>query len=430
MRGHIDKLSQDGISGWVVDPSTPTHRINVKVELAGTPIAYTIADNHRSDLVKHLNTDGEHGFHISDVKRLGVNDQNIQHVEIFGQTANGGWHPLKRPASSTPPKNQYQSFDDAEGASKSADKLAALRLDQLPNRHSQTTPLKGLSVLDLGCNEGFFCGEALRQGAKRVVGIDAGPNIIKRAKERFPEGDFRSGSWWDLPDEKFDVIFFLSAIHYEGNQRRFLDKLAQHLTPTGTLVLECGTSDSNEKTWATVKRWDGIMRYPSHRMLTENLLHAYSAERKGDSVIQSGDPVPRSVYHANLKKSSVMVFSGGSKAGASAAVAELISKGITVFDTDNMLAEILNSPRYDWTALKADLLREANTKPEGERDFAHVIASLNHIQQFAELVALEAPTEGGFSIIDGNVLRHPALHTAVIEKLTTSGLSVLSVTGG
>ena len=86
---------------------------------------------------------------------------------------------------------QYQSFDDAKGGSKSGEKLKALRLPQLRRTgHSEATPLRGLSVLDIGCNEGFFCGDALQQGARRVVGIDMNKGFLERARKRFPDGEF------------------------------------------------------------------------------------------------------------------------------------------------------------------------------------------------------------------------------------------------
>lgn len=47
-------------------------------------------------------------------------------------------------------KKSYQSFPDQAGGSHSFDKLTQLRLP----------PLAGRSFLDVGCNEGFFCGFA------------------------------------------------------------------------------------------------------------------------------------------------------------------------------------------------------------------------------------------------------------------------------
>ena len=195
-----------------------------------------VADQPRPDVGKALGTGGEHGFRFGS---LSLSPKEVDRVVIQARPGpEHDWKPVKRRARRR--AGQYQSFDDAKGGSKSTEKLKALALPQLKNRHSEATPLQGLSVLDIGCNEGFFCGEALRQGARRVVGIDMNNGFLERARKRFPEAEFRHGSWWDLPDEKFDVIFFLSAIHYEPRQRALLEKLASHLTPTGTLMLECG----------------------------------------------------------------------------------------------------------------------------------------------------------------------------------------------
>jgi hypothetical protein len=52
---------------------------------------------------------------------------------------------------------QYQSFPGVKGASESLAKLRALRLPSL----------QGKRFLDVGCNEGFFCGYARFDGAVR-----------------------------------------------------------------------------------------------------------------------------------------------------------------------------------------------------------------------------------------------------------------------
>ena len=72
---------------------------------------------------------------------------------------------------------QYQSFPDAAGDSRTLDKLKALRLPDLA----------GKSFLDVGCNEGFFCGFARFLGAGRVVGVDHSEQFIARARVRFPD---------------------------------------------------------------------------------------------------------------------------------------------------------------------------------------------------------------------------------------------------
>ena len=99
---------------------------------------------------------------------------------------------------------QYQSFPDVPGDSHTLDKLKAL---QLPD-------LRGRSFLDVGCNEGFFCGFASYQGASRVLGVDHTAGFVERARRRFPACEFLCTDWNHLPDERFDVILLASALHY------------------------------------------------------------------------------------------------------------------------------------------------------------------------------------------------------------------------
>ncbi len=94
----------------------------------------------------------------------------------------------------------YQNFWNRKGGSDSSGKLQALKL---PN-------LEGKSLLDIGCNEGFFCMEAKKRGAARVVGIDRGAEFIEAAKKRAPEIDFRCQTWETLPEGPFLLADFLA----------------------------------------------------------------------------------------------------------------------------------------------------------------------------------------------------------------------------
>src|SRR3954451_2624267 len=42
--------------------------------------------------------------------------------------------------------------------------------------------LRGKSVLDIGCNAGFYAIEMKRRGAERVVGIDSDPGYLAQAR--------------------------------------------------------------------------------------------------------------------------------------------------------------------------------------------------------------------------------------------------------
>jgi len=94
--------------------------------------------------------------------------------------------------------------------------------------------MSGLSVLDIGCNEGFFAFEAERRGADRVVALDksreaaAKFDLIKRALGSRVE--FRRIKLTNLvPREsgQFDLVFFLSVFHHLRHPLMVLDHVAE-----------------------------------------------------------------------------------------------------------------------------------------------------------------------------------------------------------
>ncbi|MCE9670741.1 DUF1698 domain-containing protein [Myxococcus stipitatus] len=50
--------------------------------------------------------------------------------------------------------------------------------------HAFPSDLRGKSVLDIGCNGGFYSIEMKRRGAARVVGIDSDARYLAQALER------------------------------------------------------------------------------------------------------------------------------------------------------------------------------------------------------------------------------------------------------
>lgn len=186
---------------------------------------------------------------------------------------------------------QYQSFPDAAGDSRTVDKLKALRLPCL----------EGKSFLDVGCNEGFFCGFARFAGARRAVGIDHSTLFLGRARRRFPECEFVLGDWGKLPRGPFDVVLLASALHYADDQEALIRRLIDLLAPDGVLVLELGLVNSRRSEWRDVKRGDDVRRFPSMKKL-EEILSPYAWKWLGPSVDQSGDPVKRHVVHVSRRR--------------------------------------------------------------------------------------------------------------------------------
>lgn len=186
---------------------------------------------------------------------------------------------------------QYQSFPGTPGSSRSLEKLRALCLPALG----------GKSFLDVGCNEGFFCGYARWDGASRSVGIDRNAASISRARQRFPDCEFLRQSWERLPPGPFDVILLASALHYAADQPALINALMAALAPGGTLVLEVGVHASEKSEWVKVKRGIDERWFPSHPKLREVLRH-FAWNVVGKSVMQRGDPVPRLVVHVRHRK--------------------------------------------------------------------------------------------------------------------------------
>jgi SAM-dependent methyltransferase len=318
----------------------------------------------------------------------------------------------------------YQNFD-GKGDSKSQEKLNALRLQDLAilSRRSIEKPLAGLSVLDIGCNEGFFCIEAIKQGAERVVGIDQSAKFIESARARCPSATFIQGSWWEIPHETFDVIFFLSAIHYEPEQRRLLERLRQALKPGGVLILECGVAtDQAGSRWYTVKRADGPKRYPTEALLKNELLRNYAVRFVGPSVRQSGDPVPRYVYYCWSKDGTALLIAASGGRGKSNLAAEFERRGIPTYDTDSVLYRLVTDAHYAWSPLQAILKKEYGAGPFDWGRLAVFLVEQNLQEHLAEVIAGECAAEADVFCIEGDALRHPSILERVAERLKTKNV--------
>ena len=224
---------------------------------------------------------------------------------------------------------KYQTFDDQQGASDSPAKLKALRLPAL----------RGKSFLDLGCNEGYFCIEAKRQGAKRIVGIDANAEFIARAKARAPDIDFRCQSWDTLPDEEFDVILLASALHYAKDQADLLNRIHGCLTETGMLVVEAGIARESGKRWVETPRKVGSVVYPTHGLMLD-LLSRYAVKEIGPSVKQSGDPARRVVFHCRRFRPILVMLTGKPYSGKSVFARELENVGVHILCVDDFVREL------------------------------------------------------------------------------------------
>lgn len=243
---------------------------------------------------------------------------------------------------------QYQSFPDAAGDSRTLDKLKALHLPSLA----------GKRFLDVGCNEGFFCGYAAFDGAARVVGIDASAAYIARARRRFPACEFLQQGWEELPEGPFDVILLASALHYAEDQPALVAALVERLAQDGILVLELGIASSPRDEWVRVERGIDQRHFPTMPLL-RRVLKDYAWKWMGPSVAQAGDPVARHVIHVSRPRPVAYLLMQPPAFGKTSIAGRLFPKaGVRVVSGDETIASIAKGERAAPEALKSLLSRD------------------------------------------------------------------------
>lgn len=110
-------------------------------------------------------------------------------------------------------------------------------------QHAIPQDLKGASVLDVGCNAGFYSIEMKRRGADRVVGIDS--SDVYLAQARFAtevcgvEVELRNLSVYEVEQlhERFDLVLFMGVIYHLRHPLLALDLLHEYVVGD-TLVFQ------------------------------------------------------------------------------------------------------------------------------------------------------------------------------------------------
>ena len=103
--------------------------------------------------------------------------------------------------------------------------------------------LRGKTVLDIGCNAGFYSLEMKRRGADRVVAIDSDPAYLAQARfateVNGAEIEFRELDVYrvDQLHEKFDLVLFMGVLYHLRHPLLALDLLWEHVVGE-TLVFQ------------------------------------------------------------------------------------------------------------------------------------------------------------------------------------------------
>lgn len=101
--------------------------------------------------------------------------------------------------------------------------------------HVVPADLRGRSVLDIGCNGGFYSIEMKRRGADRVLGIDSDDRYLAQARFAAEvlgqEIEFRNLSVYDVArlGERFDVVIFMGVLYHLRHPLLALDLIHEHV---------------------------------------------------------------------------------------------------------------------------------------------------------------------------------------------------------
>jgi tRNA (mo5U34)-methyltransferase len=95
--------------------------------------------------------------------------------------------------------------------------------------------LTGKTVLDIGCNAGFYSLEMKRRGAARVLGVDSDDRYLAQARLAAEvtglKAEFRNLSVYDVAElgERFDLVIFMGVLYHLRHPLLALDLIHEHV---------------------------------------------------------------------------------------------------------------------------------------------------------------------------------------------------------
>jgi tRNA (mo5U34)-methyltransferase len=101
-------------------------------------------------------------------------------------------------------------------------------------KHAIPDDLSGASVLDIGCNGGFYSFEMKRRGAARVLGVDHDPAYLAQARfareQLGLDVEFIQADVYDIDravgGETFDFVLFMGVLYHLRHPLYALEKVA------------------------------------------------------------------------------------------------------------------------------------------------------------------------------------------------------------
>ena len=102
-------------------------------------------------------------------------------------------------------------------------------------KHAIPSDLTGKTVLDMGCNGGFYSLEMKERGAERVLGVDFDDRYLAQARfaaeVKGLDIEFRKLSVYDVAalGETFDVVIFMGVLYHLRHPLLALDLIHDHV---------------------------------------------------------------------------------------------------------------------------------------------------------------------------------------------------------
>ena len=260
--------------------------------------------------------------------------------------------------------------------------------------------LTGKRVLDVGCGDGFFSAAALARGASEVIGIDRDPDAIAQASSLAQGCRFVLGDWADLPPGPFDIMMFLSGLDLVERPRRLMAAFLRELSSDGLLIVECSAfNDGAAAEWRLAERGGAINRYPTFRLLLDDIFGEYSARILGPSANGPDDQVPRYVIHCRPKVPTLLAISGRSGQGKSSIARLFGTHGIKTIHTDSFIEQYFHKSKLGNRFL--DLVGEFEDPDRNIRDIIKEAVQRGFVDDYCHLVLALVSLDDDLTVVEG-----------------------------
>ena len=188
--------------------------------------------------------------------------------------------------------------------------------------------LEGKSVLDIGCNGGFYSIEMKRRGADYVLGVDVDERYLNQARFAAQtlgcDIDFRKCSVYELDSipGQFDYVIFMGVFYHLRYPLLGLDLAVKKAA--GTFIFQSMLRGSNEsRTWASdYSFWQDKM------FLTHPSPPCISSRRNTVPTPPTGGSPNRSAAEAMLRAQGSKLFLIPSTRRGSASLNQLIATDV------------------------------------------------------------------------------------------------------